>query len=313
MTRREKIKLSLLAMQRHSWEQGTALQASLEMGDMDTVIAMAYEAVNRAMPDGRPATIGVTDAITDPCATGEALEAAARATDDPGLRRGADALRVWAMEKAPRNSRGAVYHLTTAPQFWVDSMYMLPPYLAAIGEYGAAMANFDGYWDALYDPEARLMRHMWDDEKRAYVRAAHWGTGNGWALAALARLIPMVPDPACRERLTARAGALIEGVLAWMEPDGSFHDVVDDPTTFREVNLSQMTAYTLYRGMTDGWLDRRYEKTADLLRSAAVAATDEYGIVHQVCGAPDFSHPGQSPEAQAFALLMDTAEERFHR
>ncbi len=38
-----KVKRVLLSMQRYSWEQGTAMQAFLEAGDMDTVICMAYE------------------------------------------------------------------------------------------------------------------------------------------------------------------------------------------------------------------------------------------------------------------------------
>lgn len=39
----DKSALVLLAMQRHSWEQGTAMQAFLEMGEMEIVTAMARE------------------------------------------------------------------------------------------------------------------------------------------------------------------------------------------------------------------------------------------------------------------------------
>ena len=42
-----KAALVLLSMQRHSWEQGVAMQAFLEMGDMETVTAMAIGAVYR--------------------------------------------------------------------------------------------------------------------------------------------------------------------------------------------------------------------------------------------------------------------------
>lgn len=311
-TRVGKIALALLAMQRHSWEQGTSMQAFLEMGELDIVAAMAYEAVYRATPDGRPATVGVFDGIVDPCSTGEALNAAVNYTGDPVLRRGAEALRTWAMEKAPRDADGHVYHLTGTHAFWSDSPYMLPPYLASIGEWDAAIHNFNGYWDALYDTDAGLLCHIWDEDLGTFSDGSHWGTGNGWTLAALARMIPMAPD-GDRELLIGRATGLLKAVLSHMEPDGSFHNVLDDKDSFRELNLTQMTAYTIYRGMTEGWLDPEYEAAADTLHRCAMEATDPWGIVHQVCGAPTFDKSGQSPEAQAFALLMENAAARWER
>lgn len=164
--RLNRVALALLSMQRHSWEQGVAMQAFYELGQMDVVIALAREAVYRAMPDGRAATIGVTDGVTDPCATGEALMAAAHMTGDELLCSGAAALLHWALDTAPRSPAGVLYHLTTGRQFWADSFYMLPPYLAASGHYDAALKNLYGYWSALYDTDAGMVRHMWDEETK---------------------------------------------------------------------------------------------------------------------------------------------------
>lgn len=312
---KERVALSLLSMQRHSWEQGTAMQAFLENGQMDVVISLAYEAVYRRMEDGRAATIGVTDAVTDPCSTGEALLAACRATGDKQLEEGRDALLGWALERAPRNANGVLYHLNTSCQFWVDSLYMLPPFLAAAGHYREALDNFYGYWEALYDPKSRLMHHMWDDERKIFVREAHWGSGNGWALAAAARMIGLLPKEEYAEdigRLRQMAGELLAGVLRYMRPDGLFFDVVDDFNTFIETNLTQMTAYTIYRGLADGWLSgQSWKETADFLRQAAHGKVNEYGFVCGVCGAPGFDRPGISPEGQAFYLLMEAAAERL--
>jgi rhamnogalacturonyl hydrolase YesR len=44
------------------------------------------------------------------------------------------------------------------------------------------------------------------------------------------------------------------GRRGFQRPDGLFHDVVDDPSTFVETNLAQMLTYTLYRGTREGWL-----------------------------------------------------------
>ncbi len=311
----EKAKRCLLAMQRHSWEQGLAMQAFYEWGDMEQVACLAYEAVHRRMEDGRLASIGVFDAVTDPCAVGEALLAACEATGDEKLAEGRDALLQWALIKAPRNERGVLYHLNTSRQFWVDSMYMLPPFLAAAGYVEEALNNFYGYYEALYDTADGLMSHMWDDEKKAYVRRAHWGTGNGWALSAMVRMQGLLPERYAeeREKIREMARGLLRNAAGYMRHDGLFHDVIDDEGTFVEANFSQMMAYSIYRGLAEGWLEREWEEKAAALRRAANRKMDAHGFIRGVCGAPGFDRPGISPEGQAFYLLMEHAARVYER
>jgi rhamnogalacturonyl hydrolase YesR len=308
-----KAKIALLAMQRYSWEQGTAMQAFLELGDMEIVIPMAKEAVYRRLPDGRAANIGSTGAATDPCSAGEALLAACRVTGDAALRQGCDELLAWALQKAPRNGKGVVYHLDSKPQMWSDSTYMLPPFLAAAGHFDEALLNLYGYWEILFDTKAKLMSHIWDDGAKQFIRAAHWGGGNGWTLAAIARVYDLLPEGrgADKEKLAAMGKTLADGTLAHMRPDFLFYDVVDDPSTFVETNLSQMLAYTLYRAVHSKWLDASYLQTAEKLYSAAKAKIDSYGLVQDCCGAPSFDKPGVSPEGQAFYLLMEAARSKL--
>lgn len=305
----EMVQIALLAMQRHSWEQGVAMQAFYEMGKMEIVVAMAKEAVYRSLPDGRVATIGVTDAITDSCAAGEALIAAAQATKDEELLEGAEKLLNWALYQAPRNQEGVLFHLLDRSEFWVDSMYMLPPYLAAAGHYEEALSNIKGYFKALYDEKTHTMHHMWDDKDKKYIREAHWGVGNGWALAGLARVIDLLPESYEKEKkeLISMAKELLAGVLSYKRQDGLFHDVIDDKNTFVETNLSQMVAYTIYRGLSSKWLSKEYAIQADTLREAVLKKVDKIGLVQGVCGAPTFDKAGVAPEGQAFFLLMEAA------
>ncbi len=304
----EKAKLALLCMQRYSWEQGVTMQAFLEQGDTDTVIALAKEAAYRRSADGRTAVMGGNDAVTDPCSTGEALLFAYQETKDAAIGEACDGLLHWALERAPRNSQGTVYHLVDKPQFWVDSMYMLPPYLAAAGHPEEAVRQIKGYWQALYHPDKKLMSHMWDDAKKEFARKAFWGVGNGWAMAGLARVIDLLPAEMADEKqeLTEMARTLLDSVLSYVRKDGLFHDVIDDSTTFVETNLSQMTAYTIYRGIRSGWLPATRKAEADWLRKAVYGKVDRYGLVQGVCGAPEFNRPGVAPEGQAFFLLMES-------
>ena len=315
---KERIKnagIALLAMQRHSWEQGLAMQAFLETEDMDTVVRLAVEAVYRAMPDGRAATIGVTDAVTDPCSVGEALLAACDMTQSAFLIDGEKKLRKWALEDSPCNREGTRYHLNTGHEFWADSMYMLPPYLAAMGKCYEAWVQFAGYWNALYDIKAGLIVHKWDDDLREWSDPLHWGIGNGWCLMAIARLIGiMAKDKDNHEiivKLSERGRMLLERVLSFRDDNGRLHDILDDKDSFEETGISQMCAYTIYRGISDGWLIRhagdreRLMDAADSLRIQAEDKQDEFGFIHDVCGAPYFDRPGMAPEQQAIFMMME--------
>ncbi|MGE5812743.1 MAG: glycoside hydrolase family 88 protein, partial [Ignavibacteria bacterium] len=89
--------------------------------------------------------------------------------------------------------------------------------------------------------------------------------------------------------------------------DGLFHNIIDNPNSFIETNLSQMLAYSIYKGIKGGWIDGRYKENADKMRVAAHKKVDELGLVQGVCGSPEFDHPGTAAEGQAFFILMETA------
>lgn len=309
----ESVKRAALAMQRYSWEQGVVAQAFLESGDTETALLLAVEAANRQIKDGRCAQIGDPGAVTDPCAIGEALVFACEQTNDPALIQAKDRLLKWALQDAPRNADGIVYHLDSKPEFWVDSFYMLPPFLARAGYFEQALQQIDGYWQTLLDPEKNLLSHRWNDESKFFVRKAVWGVGNGWALAGMARVITMLPESLSKRKaeLIARVKLLLNAALPLQRCDGMFHDVLDDETTFPEINFGQMLAYVVYRGLQEGWLDQKYLPSAEHAYEAACSQVDRYGQVQNVCGMPSFDHPGIAPEGQAFFILMHAARKDY--
>ena len=312
---RRKVRNALLAMQRYSWEQGVAAQAFLESGDSEMVVLLAREAVVRQLADGRAAVLGNLTAVTDPAAVGEALLAAAKLTDDPAFTNAADRLLDWVLHGAPRTRDGTLYHLHDRPQVWVDSFYMAPPFLSAAGHHEEAMKQIHGFRRLLLDPATKLLSHIWDDGLGAFTRKAFWGVGNGWALAGMTRVIRTLPAERSKER-DQLIGWVWEGVdacLAFARSDGLFHDVVNDPCTFVETNLSQMLSYVLYRGVAGGWLEKRYREPADAMRRAAEGKVDQFGFVQGVCASPYFDRPGTASEGQAFFLLMEAAADDCSR
>ncbi len=306
----EKVKLAMLSMQRHAWEQGVAAQALLEMGEKELVILMAKEAALRQLKDGRLAVISANQGVTDPAANGEAVLYAAEITGDSSLKKAADRMLDYLLNKAPKTKDGTLHHIANKPQVWIDSMYMAPPFIAVAGRPLAAVKQIEGFRRILWNPEKKLFSQIWDEGLNDFYRKDFWGVGNGWAAAGMARVIKALPKKMAKEKkdLVQYTKDVIDGCLAYIRKDGFFHDVVDNPETFIETNLSQMLAYSIYRGIQGGWLNASYRIHADRMRQAAHTKVDQYGLVQDVCGAPNFSSPGTATEGQAFFLLMEAAK-----
>jgi len=305
----EKVKLAMLSMQRDAWEQGVAAQALLELGEGSLVVLLARDAVLRQHSDGRLALVRPSDAVTDPAANGEAVLFAARATGEGLFKEAAGRMLHYLLEKAPCAQDGTLFHITSHPQFWIDSMYMAPPFLAVAGYPQVAVRQVEGYRRRLWNAGSQLFSHIWDEGAGSFVRKDFWGVGNGWAAAGMTRVIRALPAgmQAEKQSLAVYVKEVIDGCLAHQREDGLFYDVVDDRRTFVETNLAQMLAYSIYRGVRGGWISESYRPRADRLRAAVLARVDGEGLVRGVCGSPAFDHAGTATEGQAFFLLMEAA------
>ena len=271
----------LLTMQRYSWEQGVTAQAFLELGETETAILLARDAVQRQDPKGRLALMHAGEGITDPAANGEALFIAASLTREPALQVACNAMLNYLLKEAPRATDGTLFHVTYAQEVWVDSLYMAPPFLAVAGEMDEAIRQIQGMKKRLWNVENRLYSHIWNEDRQALKRAAHWGVGNGWAAAGLTRVIRILPESLAGEKqeLATHLKDLLDGCLTYQRQDGLFHDVLDHPETFVETNLAQMLAYSIYRGAAGGWLPPAYKIHADRMRAATHKKVDAYGYV----------------------------------
>jgi unsaturated rhamnogalacturonyl hydrolase len=280
---------ALLAMQRQSWEQGVAAQAALDLGRDDLAYLMASSAVTRQAADGR---LGGDD---DNAATGAAGGGGVgRAGGAAAPRRQLDFL----LRDAPRTSDGTICHVLGKSQVWADTVYMVVPFLALTGELDEAVRQVHGH-----------RRHLCRDGLYSAIepgRPARWGGGNGWVVAGIARAVRLAPALLSTD-LPAHAREVLDACLPLRRADGLFHDVLDDPGTFRETNAAQMFAYAALTGVADGWLPPEYATVGRDLLEAATREVDEHGLVQNACGAPTFDHPGTSAEAQAFHLLATAA------
>lgn len=309
----QKVKTAMLSMQRASWEQGVAMQALWEIGDHELAYLMAKEAALRQANDGRLSVLYTDNGVTDPAASGEVVLMMARKFNDENLWKAHERMLDYLLKQAPKTSDGILHHTLNAPEIWVDSFYMAPPYLCAAGHADEAIKQLNGFRKALWLPEKQLYAHRWHATEQRFINENCWGVGNGWALASMARVIDLLPKNMEQERkvLIGFAKQHLHSVLHYLRPDGLFHNVIDDPSTFVETNLSQMIAYTIFRGIHSGWLESNMLEQANQMRQAARAKVDEFGFVQDVCGAPWFEQAGRACEGQAFFLLMEAAYQKI--
>ena len=309
------VKNAMLAVQRYPWEQGVCAQAIWELGDVATAVAMAHDAVLRQMEDGRLAVINDNIAVTDPAANGEVVWRAYEVTGNEFYKNAAEKMLDYLMHRAPRTDKDIICHNEISfyegfspEQIWVDSVYMAPPFLAVMGELDEAVKQIEGCFGYLQDKETGLLFHIYDPGTGKLVREKRWATGNGWALLGIARVIETAKEKGrndIAEKLAKLGVALLDSMLKYQLPDGRFRDIMDEKDSFPEGTAAMMMAATIYRGAYTGWLSEDYIFHADLVYGTMQNYVDEYGIIHEVCGCPDFVSIGTSAESMASFLMME--------
>ncbi|HEX8346833.1 MAG TPA: glycoside hydrolase family 88 protein [Actinoplanes sp.] len=315
--RRTDVLTALLSMQRQSWEQGVAAHAAIDLGHTDLAVLLAHAAVTRQGADGRLGDLEMDDNAVNSGACGEAVLLAHRITGDARYAEAAGRQLEWFTDHAPRAADGTLFHMMDGHpnqhEAWADTVYMAAPFLAVAGRTDLAELQVQGHRRRLWDETSGLYSAIWREDDADFGRAAHWGTGSGWVVAAIARCLHLVADwpDGTREKLAGHAREVVDACLTHRRPDGLFHDVLDDPTTFRETNIAQMLAYTTLTGVADGWLPESYADTGRDLIEAATRQVDDRGLVTEACGSPRFDHSGTSSEAQAFHLLALAARDRL--
>jgi rhamnogalacturonyl hydrolase YesR len=310
-----RVKNAMLSMQRYSWEQGVAAQAMLEAGETDIFVAMAHDAVVRQWGDGRLGFIGGEVAVTDPGANGEAVWRAFEVTDNEIFEKAANKMLEYLMVYAPHTADGIFFHTEISYdekflpyQVWADSCYMAPPFLAVMGELNEATKQIYGIMNYLRDDETGCMFHIYDVGLHKFVKRKLWATGNGWTLMGIGKVLyeaKVIGDIGAYETLLQTGKELLDCMLKFQRSDGLFHNFMDEPDTFTDGASAMMMATFIYRGIREGWLDRKYKQYADKARKTVTKNIDEYGIIRGVCGAPNFESQGTSVEAQAVWIMME--------
>ena len=223
--------------------------------------------------------------------------------------------------------------------WWVDALHMAMPTFARVG----ALRNDTSFWLTMYQLYHSTKRLQLDRQNRvtglysestplwyrdnAYAldgpqqfspsgKPVLWSRGNGWALAAHAKVLKAVPlsnkrGPEFAHTLRSMAGALA-GV---QRTDGFWNVNLADPAHFGgpETSGTAFFAFGIAYGITAGLLDRAtYLPVAarawNGMVATAVRADGQLGYCQTVDTAPAPVDPNQTADFGVGAFLMAGAE-----
>jgi rhamnogalacturonyl hydrolase YesR len=163
---------------------------------------------------------------------------------------------------------------------WTDDMFMASAVLSRVnpGQYG------DQVHRLLTSYAAKLQR-----PDGLFIHAENgphaWGRGNGFALLGVTEALTHLPA-----KWTGRTEVLdiyrqhVAAMVRHQSDDGSWREVVDEPTSYRELTVTAMTTAAIARGMSRGWIDRAtYETIVNRGWQAVAARVNPDGTVTDVC------------------------------
>jgi rhamnogalacturonyl hydrolase YesR len=112
-----------------------------------------------------------------------------------------------------------------------------------------------------------------------------WGRANGWVAMSLVELLWALPTGAPeRPAVLGVFSRLAEGLARAQDPEGRWHQVLDDSATFLETSASAMFTFALATGAAEGWLPRaRYEAPVRAAWAGLLRAVRDDGSVEGVC------------------------------
>lgn len=151
---------------------------------------------------------------------------------------------------------------------WCDALFMAPP---AWLRLSVATGN-RAYLDFMVENWWKTSDYLYSSEEHLYFRDSNyfsrrepngakifWSRGNGWVMAGLARVLPLLPrDHPARGRFEQQFREMAAKVLTLQQPDGLWRASLLDPAAYpaRETSGSGFFCFALSWGINYGMLDR---------------------------------------------------------
>lgn len=343
--------LTQAASASYSWEVGTYQTALLELNapelflyngsntipptlssDSDvTDIWNSVDKVIKQRPGGSVLPFFSDKAVGDPASVGIAVLIRNWTLSSPSTKYSGPATDQldYLLNEVGRASNGAISQRAppAAVQVWADFMTMAPPF---ISYYGAITKNkayvlegytqLSAYRDILFDNDVGLMHHILLGSESVQDEG-HWGTGNGWAVTGMLRVLRIIQlsDYAAefqseQNDLVQWASGILNNVWKFQQSSGAILNYIDasPSSTFEDASSTALLAAATFRlaSITFGTSNAPSVNVAAAAQARAwvISQLGSDGWLKGVVNPYDWHEEGsRSPEGQSFVIMLQAA------
>jgi len=174
--------------------------------------------------------------------------------------------------------------LSSFTRFWIDDMYMVGSLqvqayksLKDTVYLNRAAKTIKVYCDKLQKPNG-LFHHRAD-------APFYWGRGNGWAAAAFAEIIQVLPEEhVYYNDIKLAFTKMMKTLITYQGQDGMWHQLLDDPESYAETSCTGMFIYAMASGLDKGWLSfDDFKPAVEKGWDALAGYVNENGETENVC------------------------------
>jgi rhamnogalacturonyl hydrolase YesR len=185
--------------------------------------------------------------------------------------------------------------------WWSDGLYMVMPVMTRLYKitknplYLEKLHEYFTYADSvMYDPDEGLYyrdaKYVYPKHKTVNGKKDFWARGDGWVMAAWARVLTDLPEAnAHREFYAARFKAMAKAVAASQQPDGYWTRSMLDPefAPGPETSGTAFFTYALLWGVNNYFLDKddyapTIDKAWEYLTTVALQPSGRVGYVQPI-------------------------------
>lgn len=208
--------------------------------------------------------------------------------------------------------------------WWCDALFMAPPVLARVAAATGDLRYLDymdrEWWQtsaSLYDPAEQLYFRdsSYFTQKQKNGEKIFWSRGNGWVMAALAKVLEVMPqDYPARGKYITQYRQMADRIASIQGIDGLWRSGLLDPAAYDlpEISGSAFFTYSLAWGVNHGVLNRKKFEPV-IIRAWAgilkhVYADGRLGSIQPIDAEPGHFKPSSSSVFGVGAFLLAGSE-----
>lgn len=263
----------------YSWGQTVAMKGLLATGNWGYVKMMVDRYIEK---DIQPKSV-------NDCAIGDVLLTLYELLKDKRYMEKAREIGDFILSYRDRLPSGGIVHELGSRQLWIDTVYMICPFLVRLGEpyREEGLKQLDIHIRYLMNPNVHLFYHAWD-ENTFSLTPHYWARGNGWILASLVEIFPYLKEGE-KVHYGSLIRSMIETLVKFQDKSGLWHTLINMKDTYLETSGSALLGYGINRAISLGIVDESYRSVIDKLISGLKSRINKYG---DVLGVSEGTGPG---------------------